>query len=179
MRTRVWIFALAIAFAPARSAAQESSGTIASVLQALRLPRATQEARVLGVPDSDIRAILDRSRERRLPAADVTELIENGNKAIREHGPIDNFGAFVQSRLDAGLRGRDLAEAIRAEHAAHGKGKGHGAGPDAAKGKGQPDAAKGKGQPDAAKGKGQSDAAKGRSNAETPEPAKDKKGGSR
>jgi len=116
---------LATALVAAPSAAQESSGILASVLQALLVPRITQEARTLGVPESDIRAILDRARERRVPAAAVTELFESENKAIREHGPIDNFGAFVQRRLDEGLRGRDLAEAIRAERAAHGKDKGH------------------------------------------------------
>jgi hypothetical protein len=164
MKTCIWILVLAIALtaAPATATAQESSGgTLASVLQALRLPRMTQEARTLGVPESDIRAILVRARERRVGAAEVTELFEHENRAIREHGPVDNFGAFVQRRLDEGLRGRDLAEAIRAEHAAHGKGKGHGGTPEAAKGKGHaetPAAAKGKGQPEtpaADKGKGQ------------------------
>lgn len=165
MKTRIWILALATAFAAAPSAAQESSGgALTSVLKALLLPRTTQEARTLGVPESDIRAILDKARERRLPAAAVNELLDGENKAIREHGPIDNFGAFVQRRLDEGLRGRELAEAIRAEHVAHGKGKGHAENPEAAKGKGHaenPEAAKGKGQP------------------ETPAAAKGKKGGSR
>jgi hypothetical protein len=66
MRTRIWILVLATAVAAAPSAAQESSGMLASVLQALLLPRTTQEARALGVPASDIRAILDRARERRV-----------------------------------------------------------------------------------------------------------------
>jgi hypothetical protein len=173
MKTCIWILVLATAWTAAPATAQESSGgALASVLQALLLPRTTQEARTLGVPESDIRAILDRARERRVPAADVTELFEHENRAIREHGPVDNFGAFVQRRLDEGLRGRDLAEAIRAEHAAHGKGKGHGGTPEAAKGKGHaetPAAAKGKGQaetPAADKGKGQA-------------ADKEKKGGSR
>lgn len=165
MKTCIGILVLATALTAAPGAAQESSGgALASVLQALLLPRTTQEARTLGVPESDIRAILDRARERRLRAADVTELFEHENRAIREHGPVDNFGAFVQRRLDEGLRGRDLAEAIRAEHAAHGKGKGHGGTPEAAKGKGHAE------PPAAAKGKGQ---------AETPAADKGKKGGSR
>src|SRR5688572_21405597 len=126
MKTCIWILVLATALTAAPAAAQESSGALASVLQALLLPRTIQESRTLGVPDSDIRAILDRARERRVRAADVNELFEHENRAIREHGPVDNFGAFVQRRLDEGLRGRDLAEAIRAEHAAHGKGKGPG-----------------------------------------------------
>ena len=36
---------------------------------------------------------------------------------------MDNFGAFVQSRLDAGLRSRALAQAIRQEHSRRGIGK--------------------------------------------------------
>jgi len=164
MKTRIWTLVLMTALVAAPSAAQESSSMLASVLQALRLPRTTQEARTLGVPESDIRAILDRAREKRVSAAAVNELFETENKAIREHGPVDNFGAFVQRRLDEGLRGRDLADAIRAEHAAHGKGKG----PD------MPGAAKGKGhaeEPSAAKGKGHAQ--------ETPGAAKEKKWGSR
>jgi hypothetical protein len=165
MKTCVWILVVATAWIAAPGAGQESGGgALTSVLQALLLPRTTQEARTLGVPESDIRAILDRAREKRLPAAEVTELFEHENRAIREHGPVDNFGAFVQKRLDEGLRGRDLAEAIRAEHAAHGKGKGHGGMPEAAKGKGHSET------PAAAKGKGQ---------AETPGANKGKKGGSR
>jgi hypothetical protein len=174
MKTRIWTLVLATALAAAPSAAQESSSMVASVLQALRLPRTTLEARTLGVPESDIRAILDKAREKRVPAADVNELFEHENRAIREHGPVDNFGAFVQSRLNEGLRGRDLAEAIRAEHAAHGKGKGHGGMPEAEKGKGHaktPAAAKGKGHPDTpAADKGHPD---------TPAADKGKKGGSR
>jgi hypothetical protein len=177
MKTRIWILVLATVLPAAPSAAQESSsGALASVLQALLLPRTTQEARTLGVPESDIRGILEKARERRLPAAAVNELLDGENKAIREHGPIDNFGAFVQGRLDAGLRGRELAEAIRAEHVAHGKGKGHAENPSADKGKGHagnPDAAEGKGHgesPEAAKGKGQPG---------TPAATKGKKGGPR
>ena len=164
MKTLIGILVLATSLAAAPSAAQEPSGMLASVLQALLLPRTTLEARSLGLPESDIRAILDKARERRLRAADVNELLEHENRAIREHGPVDNFGAFVQRRLDEGLRGRELAEAIHAEHAAHGKGKGHGEMPQAAKGK-----APGK-TPAAGKGKGQ---------AETPTADKGKKGGSR
>lgn len=121
------MLALATAVAVAPAAAQESKTGLADALMTVfRLPKATQEARVLGVPESDIRAIFDGGREQGLPVGVLTEVIEESNTAVREHGPVDNFGAFVQSRLREGLRGRDLAAAIRAEHAAHGKGKGHG-----------------------------------------------------
>lgn len=184
MKTRIWILVLATALAAAPSVAQESSGVnLASVLQALGLPRATQEARILGVPESDIRTILDTARERRLPAGVLTEVFEGGNEAIREHGPIDNFGAFVQARLDAGLRGRELAAAIRAEHAVRGKGKGHEKGPGGPEMAGKKGAAAGPGgRPE---GVGKSGAPGGKpapgkpASADKPDTAKGKKGGPR
>jgi len=59
-----------------------------------------------------------------VPAGSLAELFAEENDAIRKHGRIDNFGAFVQEKLAAGLRGRELAAAIHAEHAARGIGKG-------------------------------------------------------
>ena len=107
------------------AAAQDSGNRLLQeVLQAVRLPTVTREARVLGVPERDLQAIFTTARERRVPAGSLAELFAEENDAIRKHGPIDKFGAFVQEKLDAGLRGRDLAAAIHAEHAARGIGKG-------------------------------------------------------
>lgn len=126
MQSPVAFLVIAAALAATPAAAQETpNAAMASLLQALRLPRATQEARSFGVPEQDLRAIFDRAHALRLPAGVLTEVIEVENTSIREHGPVDNFGSFVQARLDQGLRGNDLAAAIRAEHASHGKGKGH------------------------------------------------------
>ena len=127
MRTPVYvsIFVLATALAAAPGVAQEPTG----LFRVLGLPRATQEARVLGVPETDIRVILGTARERGVAPALIVDVIEESNQVIREHGPVDNFGAFVQARLNEGLRGRELAAAIRAEHAERGKGKGHVGGP--------------------------------------------------
>lgn len=184
MKIRTALPALALALAAGPSAAQLSTDTrLGSILQAIRLPKATQEARVLGVPEPDIRVILDRARAQQLPPAVVTEVMEGSCESMREHGPIDNFGAFVQGKLDQGLRGRELAAAIKAEHAARGKGKGHlkhrddhgddhGHDHDAMAAPGGPNAVKGReraaqpgGKPDAA-GKpgaaGKSDEAKGK-----------------
>lgn len=117
---------MAIALAVAAPAASQDAGPTPRevILAALHLPEVTQEARTLGVPEADIRTIFDTARERRLPVGVLSEVFVTGNEAVREHGPIDNFGAFVQSRLDQGLRGRDLAAAIRAEHQARGIGRG-------------------------------------------------------
>ena len=94
------------------------------LLLAIRLPAATRDARALGVPDRDVREILASAREHRVRPGSITELFRIENESIRQHGPIDNFGAVVQQKLDAGLRGRDLARAIQAEHATRGKGAG-------------------------------------------------------
>lgn len=93
---------------------------IETILGAILLPAETQEARVLGVPEEDLQTIFTTARERKLPSYTIREIFVESNEAIREHGPIDNFGAFVQARLGQGLRGRDLSDAIRAEHARRG-----------------------------------------------------------
>lgn len=126
MRSAIAWTAVAMFVLAAPVGAQETSDDVVQgLLQAMRLPTVTREARQLGVPDRDVRDALAAGRERRVRAGSMTELFAAENDAIRQHGPIDNFGAFVQSKLDAGLRGRDLAAAIHAEHGARGMGKGH------------------------------------------------------
>ena len=106
-------------------AAQESgSSLLQEIAQAIRLPTVTREARVLGVPERDLQTIFATARAHRIPAGSLAELLSVENDAIRKHGPVDNFGAFVQEKLNSGLRGRELAAAIRSEHAARGIGKG-------------------------------------------------------
>jgi hypothetical protein len=105
-------------------AAQESGGSrVDQFLQATRLPTVARDARILGVPERDLQTLFAAAREHRIPAASLVELFNEENDAIRKHGPIDQFGAFVQQQLASGLRGRDLAAAIRSEHAARGMGK--------------------------------------------------------
>ncbi len=94
------------------------------LLRAARLPREAQECRRKGVTDADMKETLRAAKRKGLKADETADLTSEQRKAIDEHGPVDNFGAFVQSKLDEGLRGRELAAAIRAEHAKRGKGKG-------------------------------------------------------
>lgn len=89
----------------------------------LNLPTRAAETREAGASDSTVRTILDILRERQTPAAEAEEILTAQRDAVRENGPVDNFGAFVQAQLSNGLRGRELAAAIRAEHAARGKGR--------------------------------------------------------
>lgn len=103
--------------------ASQTPDWIIRIQAAADLPVSTAKARIEGTPSEEISRILDILLGARLPADEARGVIDEERAARREHGPVDNFGAFVQSRLQAGLRGRELAAAIRAEHAARGKGR--------------------------------------------------------
>ena len=105
------------------------------ILGALDLPIQAQALRKAGADEQEIKAGLKAARDKKLDARSTAELIGEVAKATKEHGPIGEFGAFVKGKLEAGLRGKELAEAIRQEHATRGKGK--------AGDKGKPDAAGG------------------------------------
>ena len=116
--------ALAVPIAVAE--ARQQPGVVAERARAaLELPASVDSVRKHGaVPESDIRRVLDEVRRRRVSAAEARDVMKETDASIREHGPVDNFGAFVQGRLAAGLRGRALAQSIKAEHARRGIGKG-------------------------------------------------------
>ena len=147
MSRPILLCALALSAAlPFTSSAQEPAAddrgvvldaTVRGILEAIRLPGVTQEARRAGIPDEDIAKVIDIARERDLPPEERREIFEGATEIARETGPVDNFGAFVQARLAEGLRGRALAEAIRAEHQLRGKGKGQGMGQGMGQGQGQ------------------------------------------
>lgn len=118
------------------------------ILAAAQLPVAASEARREGIANAEIRAVLDALRNAGVPAYEATTLIETERQAHREHGPADNFGAFVQAQLAAGKRGQDLAAAIRAEHARQGKGNA------AKKEKGEKEDDRGQGQKPDNRGRG-------------------------
>jgi hypothetical protein len=127
-----WTLLLAAAVLPWNGLAAQSqpldSAAIEALRRVLRLPQTTADARQAGVSDSAIRVVLDQIRRRGVPAGDAQEVVEAETEAVKAGASKDNFGAFVQSQLAAGKRGRELAEAIRAEHARQGHGpKGAGA----------------------------------------------------
>lgn len=113
---------------------------VAAILEALRLPALVTEARQAGVTEAAVREVLDGLRRQGLPAADAALVLREEVDAVHAGAPKDNFGGFVQRQLAAGLRGRALAEAIRAEHQARGIGRPEGRRPqgrDTAKPKGR------------------------------------------
>lgn len=97
-----------------------------SLKHAADLPVLAHELRGQGVPDGDVGKAIAAAKGKGLKAEEAADVLEEADKDVKEHGPVDNFGAFVQSKLDEGLRGKELAAAIKAEHVAKGKGKGHG-----------------------------------------------------
>ena len=100
-----------------------------------QLPVVANELRLAGVPDADVKAAL-KSVQDTVSLEEATEALEAAEEAVEANGPIDNFGAFVQAQLESGKRGKDLADAIKAEHEARGKGKPeHAGGPKNDKGK--------------------------------------------
>jgi hypothetical protein len=134
---------------------------IKEIVASSRLPVAAADARDAGVPDAQVRGVLDAIRRSGLPPEDGYRVLEQEVQIVREGGPKENFGAFVQSRLDAGLRGQELAEAIREEHRRMGVGrpddKGRGndgpgrkPGDDDAPGRAQPKPADDPGKPNTA-----------------------------
>ena len=122
---------------------------VTQLIAAAQLPIVTAQIRQEGVSNADVVAALDALRNAGIPPYDAASVFDAERAARRDNGPVDNFGAFVQSQLAAGKRGTELAAAIHAEHARQGKGKsgnsmtrpgdpsrGRGAGADAGRGRG-------------------------------------------
>jgi hypothetical protein len=115
------------------AAAQESKRE--EILALIDLPTKAQALRNKGVDKREVKEALRAARGRKLKAKETRDLLAESDKAVDEHGRIDNFGAFVKGKLESGLRGRELAAAIRAEHQARGKGKAKAKAKGQAKGK--------------------------------------------
>ena len=134
---------IAVAAVALPGSAQQTQPSTERVLIAnlLNLPLAVEAARRAGIPGGTIWDVLDSLRRRRVPAEDAEQILRGEVEAVERGAPKENFGAFVNAQLARGLRGRELAAAIHAEHARRGIGQGRGRGPDAEKGK-----AKGRGR---------------------------------
>lgn len=148
MRIRRFPLVVALSVFTSGAGSAQQPDWVAVLLNAAMLPVSANAARSEGVPGDEVRAVIEAMRDKNVRAHEAREVLDEARSARREHGPVDNFGAFVQSKLDAGLRGRDLAAAIRAEHAARGKGKGA-----AASGKGAAASGKAANPPGNTKGK--------------------------
>lgn len=127
MRAPLTLVALALAAAPAiaQNQAPADSGFWQKVLN---LPKTVDEGRQAGIPSGTIWGVLDSLRRARVPAQDAQVIVQDEVDAVKAGAPKENFGATVNALLARGLRGRELAAAIHAEHARRGIGKGKGKG---------------------------------------------------
>ena len=123
----VALLAGGVAFAEEGKGSSKSAkkgGGKGGVLRALHLPIVAQKTRGKGVPTKEVRKAIRALRKSKVKPGEATEALEEAAAAADEKGPVENFGDFVQSKLDEGLRGRALAKAIHDEHSKRGIGKG-------------------------------------------------------
>lgn len=115
-----------LVFAQEEAEAEEELSLLERVQRAAEIVTASEEAREVGMSEEEVNEVLEGARDRGLSPAETGDVLNESTEAVKESGPVDNFGAFVQAKLDEGLRGKELAHAIHEEHRLHGKGKGHG-----------------------------------------------------
>jgi hypothetical protein len=127
MRTSLTLIALALAAAPAGAQNQEPADS-GFWQRVLNLPKTVDEGRQAGIPSGTIWGVLDSLRRARVPAQEAQVIVQDEVDAVKAGAPKENFGAAVNAMLARGLRGRELAAAIHAEHARRGMGKGKGKG---------------------------------------------------
>ena len=112
--------------APVR--AQDLGALASSILSAIDLPTVVVELSEEGISVEVVGGILDDFINNDVPPGEATDVLTAAVESVRDHGPVDNFGSLVQSMLASGLRGQELAQAIREEHQERGRGRGAGAG---------------------------------------------------
>jgi len=124
MRASMTLLALAVLAVPV--GAQQPAQQDSSIWDILHLPQTVEEGRRAGIPSGSIWAVLDSLRRRGVPGADAGQIVRDEVDAVKVGAPPENFGKYVNAQLARGLRGRELAAAIHAEHARRGMGQGRG-----------------------------------------------------
>ncbi|MDT8368512.1 MAG: hypothetical protein RQ745_04855 [Longimicrobiales bacterium] len=105
-------------------AGQDVTQVASEILQTILLPKVSEELRESGVPVEEVETAVAAARQSGVSPGEATGVFGEAIKSVGENGPIENFGGFVRAQLERGLRGKELADAIRAEHAARGIGRG-------------------------------------------------------
>ena len=134
MKKSVFLLALLLVLGVSIAQAQDSQEAteqtkekagVDKILDLLKLPEEARLAREAGIPDEEIREVMKEARKRKLGPRETGTILKEGSRASKENGNIEHFGAFVKERLNQGMRGKDLANAIHEEHRQRGKGKGN------------------------------------------------------
>lgn len=125
-RENMHLLALILALSPSAHAGDPvaAAGTTVvatdPLLEALDLPQAAEALRQDGVPPEDVRTALDAARDGKLTAAQAARAMRDSHDAVKNHGVPPGMGPFVRAQIEAGLTGKELAEAIRKECEARG-----------------------------------------------------------
>ena len=109
-----------VVLAEAPIAASTAAPAAEPLLGALDLPQTAEALRQDGLPPEDVRMALDAARAKKMSAAAAAQTMRDSHDAVRHHGVPPGMGPFVRAQIEAGLTGKDLAEAIRKECEARG-----------------------------------------------------------
>ena len=92
------------------------------MMKAIDLPAAAQELRDAEIDNADVQTILAAARAKALHPGEARDIFRTSADAVGRKGRIDDYGAFVRSKIESGVTGPDLAQLILAEHEKRGKG---------------------------------------------------------
>ncbi len=109
-----------VVLAEAPVAATTAAPAAEPLLDALDLPQTAEALRQDGLPPEDVRMALDAARAKKMSAAAAAQTMRDSHDAVRHHGVPPGMGPFVRAQIEAGLSGKELAEAIRKECEARG-----------------------------------------------------------
>lgn len=73
------------------------------------------QSRQVGLPDAQVQGLYDQLRQRGVADADAQQLVAGEVESVRAGAARQTFGSAVNQQVARGLRGRELATAIRAE----------------------------------------------------------------
>lgn len=117
-RSSTWLIATGLLAVPAVATADlEIKAEVAlevNVLFAVNLPLVAHEARASGIAEQEVAVALSSAREGGVSAAEATEIVAAEVEETKKEGkPKDNFGQWVRQQVAQGVKGRELAQAIR------------------------------------------------------------------
>ncbi|MFW5879021.1 MAG: hypothetical protein ACOCVR_04300 [Myxococcota bacterium] len=103
---------------PSAALAGETADRAAGWIEAMELPVAAHRLREAGVSNEEMKIALTALRENRGVGGErasilSVRLLKAELEVVRERGAMRGFGAFVRERIEAGLRGQELARAVR------------------------------------------------------------------
>lgn len=85
------------------------------ILAVIDLPLVAAEARAAGVDEAELREALETTRDVGLSAGEATEVVAEEVEATKKRGSYHKgFGQWVKVQVAAGLRGKKLADKIKA-----------------------------------------------------------------